>query len=279
MVYGDVYGYPMADDIVAHELTHGVTQYKSNLFYYYQSGAISESLSDVWGEYYDQTNGLGNDAAGVKWRIGEDIGGWTNAAPYPTLGLRDMSDPTLFYDPDKMTSSNYYKEADDNGGVHWNSGVNNKAVYLMVDGGAFNGKTVTVLGWDKTAAIYYEANTNLLSSGADYSDLYYALQQACTNLIGQKSISAGDCTQVKNALDAVEMYAQPVANFNTDAPLCGLVEFGPPISYIDDLESGISNWTFDNGANVRWQYDSPYDPFAHSGTHFLYADDYPLPCR
>jgi Zn-dependent metalloprotease len=50
MVYGDGYGFPLADDVVAHELTHGVTQHESNLFYYYQSGAINESFSDLWGE-------------------------------------------------------------------------------------------------------------------------------------------------------------------------------------------------------------------------------------
>ncbi len=73
MVYGDEYGFPLADDVVAHELTHGITQYESNLFYYYQSGAINESFSDLWGEFYDQTNGLGTDTANVKWQIGEDI--------------------------------------------------------------------------------------------------------------------------------------------------------------------------------------------------------------
>ena len=178
MVYGDEYGFPLADDVVAHELTHGVTQYESNLFYYYQSGAINESFSDLWGEYYDQTNGLGTDTATVKWQIGEDISVW--------VAIRNMSNPPDFGDPDKMSSPNYYEGDEDNGGVHHNSGINNKAVFLMVDGGSFNGKTVTALGWTKTAAIYYEVNTNLLFSGADYSDLYYALQQACTNLIGQK---------------------------------------------------------------------------------------------
>ena len=62
MVYGD--GYSLADDVVGHELTHGVTQYESNLFYYYQSGAINESFSDVWGELYDQQNGAGTDGPG-----------------------------------------------------------------------------------------------------------------------------------------------------------------------------------------------------------------------
>ncbi|MBI5704366.1 MAG: M4 family metallopeptidase, partial [Chloroflexi bacterium] len=267
MVYGSAYGFPLADDIVAHELTHGVTQYESNLFYYYQSGAISESFSDLWGEYYDQTNGQGNDDVTVRWLLGEDTSG---------LGaIRSMNNPLAFGDPDRMSSPNYYEGADDNGGVHTNSGVNNKAVSLMVDGGSFNGKTVTALGWDKTGAIYYEANTNLLTSGADYSDLYYALQQACTNLIGTKGITSADCVEVKDALDAVEMNAQPAPNFNTDAPLCTTPGTYPSFFFTDDLESGTANWTFNNGSYLRWQWDSPYGPFVQSGLHSLYADDYP----
>jgi len=267
MVYGSAYGFALADDIVAHELTHGVTQYESNLFYYYQSGAISESFSDLWGEYYDQTNGQGNDNVTVRWLLGEDVTG---------LGaVRSMSNPLAFNDPDRMSSPNYYEGADDNGGVHTNSGVNNKAVYLMVDGGAFNGKTVTALGWEKTGAIYYEASTNLLASGADYSDLYYALQQACANLIGQHGITSADCVEVKDALDAVEMNGQPAPNFNTDAPLCTTPGTGPSIIFADDLESGTSNWTFNNGSYPRWQLDTPYGPYAQSGLHSLYADDYP----
>ena len=93
MVYGDAYGFPLGDDVVAHELTHGVTQHESNLFYYYQPGAINESFSDLWGEYYDQTNSEGTDSAGVKWQIGEDVSGFG--------AFRSMSAPTAFGDPDK----------------------------------------------------------------------------------------------------------------------------------------------------------------------------------
>jgi Zn-dependent metalloprotease len=274
MVYGDAYGFALADDVVAHELTHGVTQDESNLFYYYQSGAINESFSDVFGEYYDQINGQGNDGANVKWRIGEDISNLTNDPPLPELGIRDMGDPTLFNDPDRMSSPNYYKEDGDNGGVHYNSGINSKAVFLMVDGGTFNGKTVTALGWDKVGAIYYEVNTNLLISGADYSDLYYALQQACANLLGQHGITSEDCVQITNAADAVEMNGQPEPNFNTDAPLCG---GGNPVNsfFYDDLENGLSNWTFNNGAYTRWQLDSPDGAYARSGLHSLFANGQP----
>ncbi|HEX6270870.1 MAG TPA: M4 family metallopeptidase [Anaerolineales bacterium] len=266
IVYGDAVGWPLADDVVAHELTHGITQYESNLFYYYQSGAINESLSDLWGEYYDQINGQGTDTSEVKWQIGEDIAGFGT--------IRNMSNPAAFGNPDRMSSSYYYEGDGDNGGVHYNSGVNNKAVVLMVDGGSFNGKTVSALGWEKTAAIYYEAQTNLLSSGADYSDLYYALQRACSNLVGQKGITAADCAKVKNALDAVEMNAQPSANFNTDAPVCG-TGLSPVITFADDLENGTANWTFTNGIYPRWRIDSPYGPYAQSGVHSLYADDNP----
>jgi Zn-dependent metalloprotease len=267
MVYGDAYGFPLADDVVAHELTHGVTQHESNLFPYYQSGAINESFSDLWGEYYDQTNGQGNDSPGVKWLMGENING---------LGvIRSMSNPPAYGDPDKMSSAKYYEGDDDSGGVHTNSGVNNKAVFLMVDGGSFNGKAVTALGWEKTAAIYYEVNTNLLSSGADYSDLYYALQQACSDLIGQHGITSGNCKEVKDAADAVQMNAQPAPNFNTEAPMCTTAGTLPNIVFADDLESGTSNWTFNNGGTTRWQLDSPFGPFAQSGEHSLYADDLP----
>ena len=266
MVYGDAYGFPLADDVVAHELTHGVTESESNLFYYYQSGAINESFSDVWGEFVDLTNGRGNDAAGVRWLLGEDVSGMG--------ALRNMQNPPAFSDPDKMTSAFYVTSNADNGGVHTNSGINNKAAVLMVDGGSFNGRTVASLGLTQVAKIYYEAQTNLLTSGADYADLYNALYQACINLVGVAGITSADCDQVRNATDAVEMNLQPVTGFNPDAPLCSAGN--PATLFYDSFESGASNWVVGalNGTN-RWQSDSPYGRFAHSGLHFLYADDYP----
>src|SRR6185369_9231577 len=110
----------------------------------------------------------------------------------------------------------------------------------------FNGKTVTALGTNKTLAIYYEVQTNLLTSGADYADLYNALYQGCLNLVGGAAgIVSGDCQQVRNATDAVEMNLQPVTNFNTNAPLCGAGLISN-YSFTDDLESGTSNWTIVN---------------------------------
>jgi Zn-dependent metalloprotease len=194
MVYGDNMA---ADDVVGHEITHGVTQYTSNLIYSYQSGAINESFSDVWGEFIDQTNGSGNDSPSVKWMLGEDT---------PLGVIRSMSNPTTYSHPDKMSSPYFYTGSGDNGGVHINSGVNNKAAYLMVDGSTFNGRTIIGIGLNKTAAVYYEAQVYHLTMGANYNDLYYALIQACENLIGGvDGITQNDCDQVRIAAEAVEM--------------------------------------------------------------------------
>lgn len=194
VVYGDNM---TADDVVAHEITHGVTEKTSNLIYYGQSGAINESFSDAWGEFIDQTNGSGNDTLSVKWLIGEDT----------SLGvIRSMSNPPAYGHPDKMSSPFFYTGSGDNGGVHINSGVNNKAAYLLVVGGTFNGKTITGIGMDKTAAVYYETQVHHLTMGANYNDLYYALLQACQNLIGgADGITQNDCEQVRLAAEAVEM--------------------------------------------------------------------------
>jgi Zn-dependent metalloprotease len=264
MVYGDYRTYPIATDVVAHELTHGLTQYTSNLFYYYQSGAINESFSDVWGEFVDQVYSTGRLN---PWLMGQDV--------LPGGAIRDMKNPPLFADPDKMTSPYYYTGMYDNGGVHTNSGVNNKAAYLMTDGGNFNGKTVAGLGITKVAKIYYEVQTHLLTSASDYADLYDALYQGCLNLVGTSGITLANCQQVRIALNAVEMNLQPVSNFNPEAPIC-FGGYTPTNLFFDNLESGSGNWTL--GAltgTTRWQYDSPYGAYAHSGSHFLYADDWP----
>lgn len=235
MVYGDGAGFPLADDVVGHELAHGITDFTSELFYFYQSGAINESLSDVWGEFVDQSNGTGNDSPGVHWAMGEDVTG---------LGsIRNMEDPTLHNHPDRMGSPLYYCEQSDlfsgdgdNGGVHINSGVNNKAAYLMTDGGSFNGYTVAGLGISKVSDLYYEAQVGMLTSAADYADLYDALIQASINL----GYSAAERAAVKNALDAVEMSQDPTDCPAPEAPVC---ESGDPLDvFYDDLENGDGEW-------------------------------------
>ena len=264
MVYCD--GLSDADDVVAHELSHGVTQAESNLLYYYESGAINESLSDVFGEFVDLANGKGDDSPSVRWLLGEDLTAIGGA-------IRDMAFPGTFGDPDRMTSGDYWISSTDNGGVHINSGINNKAAYLMTDGDSFNGQVVTGLGLSKVSSIYYEAQTNLLTSGANYGDLYEVLYQACLNLVGSDGITSGDCLEVRNASDAVEMNLDPAGDpgFSPNADMCPLGTQMDAVVLSDDMEAA-GDWftTTLAGAENDWVYVLGY---AKSGTHSLYAPD------
>jgi Zn-dependent metalloprotease len=195
MTYGDGCRI-VVDDVVAHEMTHGVTSYESNLVYANQSGAINESFSDIWGEFVDLTNGKGNDTAAVRWLMGEDVEGGA---------IRNMKNPPQFGDPDRMGSSLYYKGTNDNGGVHTNSGVGNKTAFLITDGGTFNGRTVTGIGITKAAKIYYKVQKDILTSNATYANLGAALSTACNALVGTSAITAANCDQVRNATYATEI--------------------------------------------------------------------------
>ncbi len=264
----------VTDDIAGHEMVHGITQFEANLFYYFQSGAINESLSDIFGEFIDLTDGAGDDSPEVRWLLGEDAIAFSGA-------VRDMRNPASdqrlgpfgTVQPDRMSSPLYHRAATDNGGVHINSGINNKAAYLMTDGDTFNGVTVRGLGIDKVAAIYYEALTNLLTSGSDYLDLYYDLHQACLNLVGTRGITADDCDQVRAATEAVEMNEQPQPGFNPEAALCpaGLV---PHHLFFDDMEDPSRGyWAFKTFSGpVAWAYAQGY---ATSGRSMLSAPDLP----
>ncbi len=273
MTYGE--SFASADDVVGHELTHGFTEFTSHLFYYYQSGAINESLSDVFGELIDQTDGRGNDTSTVRWLMGEDL-------PASIGAIRDMRTPPAFGDPDRTGSAYYSGYASDSGGVHTNSGVNNKAAYLMTDGGSFNGQTVSGLGAAKVGAIYYTLEVAFLTSGSDYQDLYAYLPAACSALAasGAYSITATDCTQVQKAVKATQMDVTPPAAPVPEAPVCATGQTSQDI-FFDDLENPASgNWSSsaaqgDNG----WYYpatNNPYDfdaTYATSEKHNLWGDD------
>jgi bacillolysin len=255
MVYGS--GYASAADVVGHEMTHGVTSHTSKLYYYMQSGAVDEAFSDIWGEFIDRTYVNPND----DWLMGEAV---------PGGAVRSMKDPTLFQNPDKMSSNFYVCGTDDNGGVHTNSGVGNKAAYLMVEGGTFNGKTITPLpgGMVEVAKIFYEVQTHMFTSGGDYADLYDDLQQACSNLIGSGVTTADDCQQVKNALDAVEMSQQPAGCPAPEAPVCPAGQ-EPTDLFFDDLENPASgNWA--HAATIgtdQWYYPQNSNPFSYDATY------------
>ena len=178
MTYGDGDGktcLPLSGglDVDGHELTHGVTEYTSNLIYENESGALNEAFSDMMGntiEFYAQDNGL-DPAAEPDWLIGEDIILDGTANP----GFRNMGDPAEDGDPSHYSLR--YTGTADGGGVHTNSGIANHAYYLSVNGGqnagcvpaagrpathtADCGVVVPALGLDATADIYYAGFTSL----------------------------------------------------------------------------------------------------------------------
>lgn len=135
MIYGDGDGILFIDfvvpDVVGHEITHGHTQYLSGLGYSGQTGALNESISDVFGSMFKQWL-LGQSSADASWYIGEGI----FAPGVQARGIRSLSDPGSAYDdpvlgkdPQPAHMSGYVKTRGDNGGVHINSGIPNKAFY------------------------------------------------------------------------------------------------------------------------------------------------------
>ncbi|HMH52589.1 MAG TPA: M4 family metallopeptidase [Candidatus Acidoferrum sp.] len=272
MVYGN--GFSRADDVDAHELTHAVTEHSANLFYYMQSGALNESYSDIFGETIDLTNGAGTDTAAVRWLIGEDV---------PGIGaFRNMMNPNAFGDPGKLSDTSQFACAmpgGDAGGVHTNSGVPNHAYALMVDGGTYNGFTITGIGLTKAAKIQYRALTNYLLSGSDFLDNYDALKRACNDLIGTASITSGDCTQVGRALDAVQMAnAWPCSPPQAAVPAFCPAGQVPATLFFDNLENtAAGNWTITTATGTpHWFYPPPADSvFATSGVRNFFGYDRP----
>jgi hypothetical protein len=276
ITFGD--GFASADDVVGHELSHGFTEFSSHLFYYYQSGAINESLSDVFGELIDQTHddGLGNDSSAARWLVGEDL---------PSIGaIRNMANPPQFDDPDKMTSPNYTADSSavDSGGVHTNNGVNNKAAYLMTDGGTFNGQTIRGLGVEKVGAIYYTIEVAFLTSGSDYQDLYTDLPAACNTLVasGKYGMIADDCTQVQKVVTATEMNITPPAAPAPEAPICAAGQTIDDL-FFDDVENASSGkWSSSaTSGSTAWYYPGKSNPFGYdvtyatSGVNSIWGDD------
>jgi Zn-dependent metalloprotease len=137
MVFGDGNGSSFRElvalDIAAHEYAHGVTDFTSDLIYQNESGALNESFSDIMGAVVEfQVDSLNSD-----WIMGED-------AMYDGSGLRNMADPTTHGDPGHYCDR--YQGTSDNGGVHWNSGISNKAFYLTSE--AIGLATATDIFWD-----------------------------------------------------------------------------------------------------------------------------------
>jgi hypothetical protein len=159
LVFGDgdgrIFGtFTKPVDVLAHEFTHAVTQFTADLTYQGQSGALNESVSDCFGMCVKQRL-LGQSAAEADWLVGQGI----FLPGINARALRDMADPgtayddpTLGKDPQVGTMADYVDTTDDNGGVHTNSGIPNRA--FQVAATAIGGDT-----WDGAGRVWYAALT------------------------------------------------------------------------------------------------------------------------
>ncbi len=155
-------------DVTAHELTHAVTDATAGLIYRDQSGALNESFSDVFGALVDRDD----------WTIGESIAGPGLGRPF----LRSMENPTLGDQPAHMNDYRAYSQDRDNGGVHSNSGIPNKAAYLFAEGGSFHGVTVVGQGRDRLERVWFHALTAIMANGSSFADTREATIQAARQL-------------------------------------------------------------------------------------------------
>jgi thermolysin len=170
-------------DVVAHELTHGVTDYSSKLIYQGESGALNESFSDMMGtsvEFFFQPAGSGPLKA--DYLIGEDV--------VTPGGLRSMQNPNAYGDPTHY--SQRYTGSADNGGVHTNSGISNNAFYLSIEGGTnpVSGIRVSGVGAANREQIektFYRAFVSLLPPSASFSTARAATIQSARELYGAGS--------------------------------------------------------------------------------------------
>ncbi len=216
MTYGDgdaTYNPLTSMDIAAHEITHGLTNFSANLVYSYESGALNESFSDIFGtaiEFYS-TPGI------ADWLIGEDIGG----------AFRSMSNPNAFNQPDTYLGTSWYAGAGDNGGVHYNSGVQNFWFYLLSVGGSGtndigNAYNVSSIGIDKAAAIAFRTLTTYLTPNSQYADARFYSIQSATDLYGACSpeVIATTAAWYAVGVGSNTVSANPIITYSGSTNLC-----------------------------------------------------------
>ncbi len=188
MRYGEDY---ITLDVTGHELTHAVIQYSvgtsddDTLTYEDESGALNESYADVFGEFIEFENGGGD---------------WLHREDYVDGANRSLENPDLYGQPDHW--SGYVGGGD----VHINSGIPNKAAYLLTEGGEHHSVTVSGIGTEAVEQIYYRVLTqDYLNIASDFSDAYQATLQSCIDLYESDPVTYpfSYCESVYDAFTAV----------------------------------------------------------------------------
>ncbi|MBW2255312.1 MAG: M4 family metallopeptidase, partial [Deltaproteobacteria bacterium] len=225
-------------DIVAHELSHGVTEYSADLIYQDESGALNEATSDMFAAAVEAVNG---GSFTDIWWVGEDI--WLDGD-----ALRYMNDPALAGDPD------YYPDRligyEDNGYVHWNSGIANLWFHLLSEGGIHpRGKTINVvtgIGIENAADIWYDALVHRMTPGTTFPEARDAT--LATAAVFDAAGGTAYAASVADAWDAVGVYQITITVLSeVDVP-----------AQATDGEFRTSIDSFDNDG-IRFDLDIPDD--------------------
>ena len=175
--------FTIAQDVIGHELTHGVTQNTGNLVYQNQPGALNESFSDVFGSLVKQRT-LSQQSQTADWIIGEGL----FTANVNGVGIRSMkapgtayNDPVLGKDPQPAHMQNYVTTTNDNGGVHINSGIPNHAFYLIaIELGGF--------AWEKAGQIWFVTLRDKIQSTTNFQEMANLTYGVAADLFGANSL-------------------------------------------------------------------------------------------
>jgi Zn-dependent metalloprotease len=252
-------------DVVAHEFTHGVTDFTSDLIYQNESGALNEAFSDMIGnsaEFFAEARGLEPGLTlEPDWQVGEDLDLRKDTVP----GFRNMADPTEDGDPSHYADR--YTGGDDNGGVHINSGIANHWYYLLVNGGQnadpdrASGTDVSGIGLAAAERIAFLGFT-ALESDADF----------CAARDGTISVADTHQANVQDAWDEVGVddalcnstsNSDPNADFSFSAD--GLTVSFTDLS--DDPDGTIASWSWNFGDTGSSSAENPSHTYSAAGTY------------
>ncbi len=260
--YGDGRGEPLTNiDVVAHELTHGVTQYTAGLEYESESGALNESFSDIFGtvvEFYK----LGSLAS---WNIG-----------VRSFTLRDMSNPLLYNNPDTYggvawTNTVGCVPVDNNDycGVHNNSGVQNFWFYVLTVGDTGvndlkNPYSVVGIGMGKAAKIAFKSLRDYLTPQSNFADARNGSIQAAIDLYGENSQEVQSVMNAWYAVGVGKRYTiLPDIEFKLEQVICAP---NSSIKFLNNTGNGLTyKWDFGDGGTST--AESPTHTYASIGNY------------
>lgn len=262
-------------DIVGHELTHGVTKNSAGLIFYYESAALNESFSDIFG-------------TAIEFYAYPDSANWQNGIQ--NFIVRDMSAPNNYGDPDTYHGSYWATGSADYGGSHTNSGVQNYWFYLLTEGGSGvndlgNSYNVSGIGIDDAATIAYRNLTVYLTSTATYQDARQGAIQSAIDIYGECS---NEVQQVLKSWHAVglgsDTYAKDLQMMELVSPSnnCELSAIETVEVMVKYNASGCSA-TIDSGTSIELAYqlnneDTVFENFTltndlNEGELFIYSFD------